>query len=132
MGSTRHTMIFGPLRRLSYDAVYPQGSHQPRRVTLAAEAAKRSKSLNKRFTAILEKSAARGGWTYVVWPESADFFGTRGRVKVRATIDGYPFSSSFMALGDGTQKLPVKTDVRRAIGKEPGDAVTVTLLERLA
>src|SRR3954467_3770245 len=85
----------------------------------------------KEFDAQLHKGDNPGAWTCVVLDDVAQLFGTRGLVKIRGAIDGQPFDGALMAQGDGTHRLPVRAQLRKAIGKEAGDTVHVRIEERV-
>lgn len=59
-------------------------------------------------------------------------FGMRGLIKVRGTVNGVAFRSSFMALGDGRHKLPIKAEILDVISRKPGDSLSVIIQERIA
>jgi hypothetical protein len=85
----------------------------------------------REFDAELQKGDNPGAWTCVVIDDVPELFGTRGLVKIRGVIDSEPFTGALMAQGDGTHRLPVKTALRKAIGKEAGDTVHVRIDERI-
>lgn len=78
---------------------------------------------------LMEKYPGKGGWTYVRVPKlpkgSKNNFGF---VKVKGTIDGFKISKyNIMPMKDGNHFLPVKTEIRKKIGKEAGEMVEVIL-----
>ena len=85
----------------------------------------------KEFDAQLHKGDNPGAWTCVVLDDVKELFGTRGRVKIRGSIDGEPFDGALMAQGDGTHRLPVRAALRKSIDKQAGDVVHVRIDERI-
>ena len=85
----------------------------------------------REFDAELQKESNRRAWTCVVMDDVPQVFGTRGLVKIRGVIDREPFTGALMAQGDGTHRLPVKSALRKTIGKEAGDTVHIQIDERI-
>lgn len=80
------------------------------------------------FDAIILSSERGGGGAWVEIPFNVlDVYGAKGQVKVKATIDGHPYRGSLANMGTGCHVLGILKDIRKTIGKEPGDMVRVTL-----
>jgi hypothetical protein len=79
-----------------------------------------------RFTAKIEGKEA--GVVAAITPPGnvPGFFGTRARVPVRGTINGYPFRSSLSPCG-GRHMMPVNKMLRQGAGVRPGDVVDVVM-----
>jgi hypothetical protein len=79
-----------------------------------------------RFTAKIDGKEA--GVVAAITPpiDVPEFFGTRGRVPVRGTINGYPFRSSLSPYG-GCHVMPVNKVLREGAGVQPGDMVDVVM-----
>lgn len=76
----------------------------------------------------LERFPGKGGWTYVLLPEiPKDPEAAFGVVKVKGTIDNYEVSDVTLMSFQGVLMMAVKAEIRKAIDKEEGDTVHITL-----
>lgn len=77
-----------------------------------------------KFTACIE--SVGGGGAYVLFPYDVQAeFGTKGRVPVKATFDGAPYTGTMIKYGNPLHMLPILKAIREQIGKQPGDTVEV-------
>jgi len=84
--------------------------------------------MKKRFTVELTARGPNGAWTFFTLPFSVEeVFGTKSRLPVKGTINGEPFTSSAMPVGDGTHALAVSKALQAAARASAGDRVTVVL-----
>jgi len=80
------------------------------------------------FTAIIEAAPAGTGGTYILFPHDVEKeFGTKGRVPVKATFDGIPYTGSLVKYGHPQHMLGILKALRQQLGKGPGDKVKVEL-----
>ena len=80
------------------------------------------------FDAVLIRPEGVGTWTFLNIPaQVSNTFGSKGQVRVKGTINGYPFQSTALPMGDGTHYLVVAKDIREHIAVSPGDTVKVTM-----
>ena len=80
--------------------------------------------MKKTFDATIKEG--RGGGAFVELPFDAKaVFGT-ARAKVKVTFDGEPYRGTIAPMG-GAYLIGVLKDIRRTIGKDIGDTVSVTV-----
>jgi hypothetical protein len=87
--------------------------------------------LDHTFTAPIGVQVKGDVWSCVEMPGSAEFFGTGKTVKVVATVDTHPLRAGLMPTGTGGHMLSISATLRKKLGKDIGDDVTVHLTERL-
>jgi hypothetical protein len=72
--------------------------------------------------------AGDGGGAYVLFPyDTEKEFATKGKVPVKATFDGVPYSGSLIRYGNPLHMLGVLKSIREQIGKGPGDTIEVVV-----
>ncbi|MEA2174843.1 MAG: hypothetical protein QOD00_2435 [Blastocatellia bacterium] len=78
------------------------------------------------FTARLE-TVEQGGVYFTLPRQESEKFGTRGRVPVKGTLNGYPFRSSIFPTGDGGHFMGVNKEVRDGAKVNAGERVRLVM-----
>ena len=79
-----------------------------------------------KFKAKIE--AGDGGGAYILFPyDTEKEFATKGRVPIKATFDGVPYTGSLVKYGQPQHMLGLLKSIREQIGKGPGDMIEVTI-----
>lgn len=88
--------------------------------------------LDHSFTAPIGVEVKGDMWSCVEMPGSVDFFGTGKSVKVDVMVDDIELNNvGFMPTGTGGHMLSISAKLRKQLGKDIGDSVTVQLRRRL-
>ncbi|MCJ7857028.1 DUF1905 domain-containing protein [Lachnospiraceae bacterium NSJ-143] len=82
-----------------------------------------------KFHAVIKKVPDIDG-AYIEIPFDVKSEFGKGRVKVSATFDGYPYNGIITRMKTPCHIIGIRKDIRSAISKQPGDNVFVTLKER--
>ncbi|MEJ1154820.1 MULTISPECIES: DUF1905 domain-containing protein [Microbacterium] len=89
--------------------------------------------LDHTFTAAIGVEVKGETWACVEMPGSRDFFGTGKAVRVDAVVDEVTLKNvGLMVTGTGGHMLSLNAKVRKQLGKDVGDSVTVRLERRLS
>lgn len=81
-----------------------------------------------KFKARIQEASVGTGGAFVLFPYDVEKeFGTKGRVAVRATLDGAPYAGSLIKYGQPQHMLCVLKSIRELIGKQPGDTIDVVV-----
>src|SRR5262249_46819453 len=82
----------------------------------------------KKYTFTAKIYPGERGGAYVLFPYDVEKeFGTKGKVPVKSTLDGAPYTGSIMKYGLPQHFLGVSKAIREQIGKAPGDSIEVVL-----
>jgi len=81
------------------------------------------------FDAVIKKVPDIDG-AYIEFPYDVRAEFGKGRVKVHATFDGAEYDGSLVKMKTPCHIIGIRQDIRKQIGKQPGDTIKVTIKER--